>query len=140
MRWSKRFALLAFCLTAMAPLLAQEDDRPYKVVIQVSDEQSAKWTLALNNARNVQQDLGADKTRIEIVAYGPGIAMLKADSLAANRIVEAFASGVAIVACENTMRNQKLSRQDMLSGIAYASAGVVRIMQRQQQGYAYIRP
>ena len=66
--------------------------------------------------------------------------MLKADSLAANRIVGALASGVAIIACENTMRNQKLSRQDMISGIAYASAGVVRIMQRQQQGYAYSRP
>lgn len=111
-----------------------------KVVIQVSDNDPKKWNLALNNAKNVQQDLGKDKTLIEIVAYGPGIGMLKQDSEVANRVEEALADGVAIVACENTMRAQKLDRSDMLSKISYASAGVVEIMKRQQEGYAYIRP
>ena len=41
------------------------------VVIQVSDNDPAKWALALNNAKNVQTDLGKDKVDIEIVAYGP---------------------------------------------------------------------
>ena len=66
--------------------------------------------------------------------------MLKADSVAGNRVAEALGAGVSVIACENTMRGQKLSRDDMLTGIGYASAGVVRLMQRQQQGYAYIRP
>ena len=48
-----------------------------------------------------------------------------------------LASGVA---CENTMRGQKLSKPDMLDGIGYVSPGVVEIMQKQQQGWAYIRP
>ena len=60
-------------------------DRPHKVVFQVSDADPAKWNLALNNARNVQQDLGSDKVAIEIVAYGPGIGMLKLDSVAGGR-------------------------------------------------------
>jgi intracellular sulfur oxidation DsrE/DsrF family protein len=38
------------------------------------------------------------------------------------------------------MRNQKLSQVDMLKKISYVQAGVVEIMQRQQQGWAYIRP
>ena len=53
--------------------LAQEKQ---KVVFQVSDNDPAKWNLALNNARNIQQDLGKDNVAIEIVAYGPGLAML----------------------------------------------------------------
>ena len=81
---------------------------------------------------------------VEIVVCGPGIGMLKADSVAGNQIAEAEAealgAGVSVIACENTMRGQKLGRDDMLTGIGYASAGVVRLMQRQQQGYAYIRP
>ncbi len=48
-----------------------------------------KWNLALNNARNIQTDLGAANVDIEIVTYGPGIGMLKADSVVGNRVEEA---------------------------------------------------
>jgi len=61
----------------------------YRVVIQVSDNDPAKWNLALNNARNVQVDLGMDNVDVEVVAYGPGLAMLKADSPVASRIASA---------------------------------------------------
>src|SRR5438094_5806653 len=111
-----------------------------KVVVQVSDADPAKWSLALNNVRNLQADLGAKNVDIEIVAYGPGIGMLKTDSVVGNRIGEALGAGVKIVACENTMRGQKLNRPDMLEGIGYVKAGVVEIMQRQQQGWTYLRP
>jgi hypothetical protein len=67
---------LALALTvAMGAVWAQA-----KVVFQVSDNDAAKWNLTLNNVRNVQTDLGADKVSIEVVAYGPGINMLKMDS------------------------------------------------------------
>jgi len=109
-------------------------------VMQVSDGDAAKWSLALNNARNLQADLGQANVDIEIVAYGPGISMLKADSVVGTRVDEALGAGVKVVACENTMRGQKLTKPDMLGGVGYVSAGVVEIMQRQQQGWAYIRP
>ena len=111
-----------------------------RVVMQVSDNDPAKWNLALNNARNLQADLGTKNVDIEIVAYGPGIGMLKADSVVGNRIADAMASGVRVEACENTMRGQKLEKSDMLNGIGYVPAGVVEIMQKQQQGWAYLRP
>jgi intracellular sulfur oxidation DsrE/DsrF family protein len=111
-----------------------------KVVIQVSDGDAAKWNLALNNAKNLQVDLGATNVDIEVVAYGPGIGMLKADSVVANRVDEALSAGVRVLACENTMRGQKLTQADMLPKVGYVPAGVVEIMQRQQQGWAYIRP
>ena len=112
-----------------------------RVVMQVSDGDPAKWNLALNNARNIQSDLGRDKVDIEIVVYGPGgIGMLKRESPVASRIDEAMTSGVNVIACENTMAGQKLTRADMLPHIGYVAAGVVEIMQKQQQGWAYIRP
>ena len=114
--------------------------RSHKVVFQVSDADPAKWNLALNNARNVQEDLGKDKVAIEIVAYGPGIGMLKMDSVAGPRIAEAMDSGIVVVACENTMRNQKIGRDDMLPKLGYVMAGVVELMQKQKEGWAYIRP
>ena len=111
-----------------------------RVVIQVSDSDQAKWNLALNNARTLQSDLGASNVDIEIVAYGPGIGMLKIDSPVAGRVDEATTAGVKVVACEITMKGQKLVRADMLNGIGYVPAGVVELMSRQQQGWAYIRP
>jgi len=125
-----------------APLAgAQSTPAPKnRVVIQMSDGETAKWNLALNNARNLQADLGAANVEIEIVAYGPGLGMLKRDSAVATRVDEALSSGVKVFACENTMRGQKLTQPDMLPSISYVGAGVVEIMERQQQGWAYIRP
>ena len=50
------------------------------------------------------------------------------------------ASGVKVIACENTMQAQKLARSDMLASIGYVNAGVVELMQKQMEGWAYIRP
>jgi intracellular sulfur oxidation DsrE/DsrF family protein len=119
---------------------AQAASQRAKVVIQVSDADQGKWNLALNNAKNIQTDLGATNVDIEIVAYGPGIAMLKLDSPVSGRVDEATTAGVKVIACENTMRGQKLTRADMLNGIGYVPAGVVELISRQQQGWAYIRP
>jgi uncharacterized protein len=111
-----------------------------RVIFQVSDADPAKWNLALNNARNVQEDLGKDKVQIEIVAYGPGLGMLKAESKVADRLAGALDNSIGLLACENTMTNTKVSRAEMYVGIAYVKAGVTHIMKRQQEGWAYIRP
>lgn len=132
--------LLAGALVATPALASDKSSRPNKLVIQVSDNDPGKWSLALNNAQNVIQDLGASTVALEIVVYGPGIGMLKLDSPVATRIAAALKGGMHIVACENTLKAQKLSRADMLPDIAYVPAGVVELMQKQQQGYAYIRP
>ena len=121
----------------LATGFAQDKQR---VIFQVSDNDPAKWNLALNNARNVQTDLGKDKVQIEIVAYGPGLGMLKAESKVAARLAEALDNDVALLACENTMKNTKVTKDDMYGGIGYVLAGVTHIMKRQREGWAYIRP
>jgi uncharacterized protein len=133
-------AVAIVLLAAVAAAQTQQGTTRSRVVIQVSDGETMKWNLALNNAHNLQAELGAANIDIEIVAYGPGIGMLKLDSPVANAVGEAGAAGMKIFACENTMRAQHLARSDMLDGIGYVSAGVVEIMKRQQQGWSYIRP
>ena len=124
---------------AVMPADAQQAVRP-KVVVQMSEADPAKWNLALNNVRNLQVDLGAANIDIELVAYGPGIGMLKADSAVGNRVEEALAAGVKVLACENTMRGAKLTSADMLTKVGLVPSGVVEITQRQMQGWAYLRP
>jgi intracellular sulfur oxidation DsrE/DsrF family protein len=133
-------AALTLAFAASASAQAQQASVRPKLVLQVSDADPAKWNLALNNAKNVQKDLGAANVDVEIVAYGPGIGMLKTESTVGNRVGEAMAAGVKVVACENTMHGQKLTKADMLDKISYVPAGVTEIMQKQQQGWAYVRP
>lgn len=140
----RRGWLAALLFAAIAPLgvHAQGDERALlRALIQVSDNDPQKWNLALNNARNVQADLGGpEATALEIVVYGPGIGMLKADSPVAKRVADALAAGVRVVACENTMKGQKLTYADMLPHIGYVGSGVVELMKKQREGWAYIRP
>lgn len=138
----RRSFLLLATAVAVAPLFAAAQDAaaPTRVVVQVSEADPARWNLVLNNVRNLQDELGADKVTIEIVAYGPGIGMLKFDAPTNSRVSEAIKAGVVVNACENTMRNQKLVRADMHPNVTYVPAGVVQIVKRQQQGWAYLRP
>jgi hypothetical protein len=123
-----------------AAVSAASSDRA-RIVLQVSDDDPKKWNLALNNARNAQQDLGGSKNvDIEIVAYGPGINMLKMDAVTANRVTDAIKTGISIVACENTMGAQKIDKAEMNPSVSYVPAGVIQLMRRQQQGWAYVRP
>jgi intracellular sulfur oxidation DsrE/DsrF family protein len=111
-----------------------------KVVFQVSDADPAKWSLALNNARNVQTELGKENVLIEIVAYGPGLGMLKRESKVEGRLAQALDDNVRLIACDNTMTNTHATKVDMYSGISYTPAGVTHLMRRQREGWAYIRP
>ena len=134
-------SLLALPL-GVAPWLAHAQDgaKKARVVVQVSEADPARWNLVLNNVRNLQDDLGAANVEIEVVAYGPGIGMLKLDAVSNSRVSDAIKAGVQISACENTMRNQKLARADMHPNVSYVPAGVTEIVRRQREGWAYLRP
>ena len=112
----------------------------HKIVIQVSDNDPAKWNLALNNAKNLQEDVGAANVDVEIVAFGPGINMLKLDAPVSNRIDDAVKAGIKVSACQNTMRGQKLTKEDMNPAVGYVPSGAAEIMIRQDEGWAYLRP
>ena len=49
-------------------------------------------------------------------------------------------TNACVVACENTMRAQKITKDDMLPAISYVPAGVTEIMKKQGEGWAYLRP
>ncbi len=141
----RRHTLLGFIaattlIAANAQTTLTSAPKTLKLLIQMSDAEPARWNLALNNAKNTQDELGAGNIEIEIVAYGPGIGMLKLDSLVNSRLADAAKAGVKIVACENTMRNQKISRDDMHPSVSFVASGVVELVRKQSEGWAYVRP
>jgi intracellular sulfur oxidation DsrE/DsrF family protein len=135
-----RFLLAAVLLGAALVGPARAQDKPQRLLIQISDYNPKVWGLALANARNVRHDLGPDKVEIEIVVYGPAIRMLEMDSDWRDRVTQVIDEGIRVIACENTMKSMKLTRNDMLGGVEFVKTGLAHVMQRELEGWAYARP
>ena len=143
-RVSKVVAGLAFvCGSALwgANLLA--DDVANKVVIQVSTDDERTQKIALNNAVNIQKSLGADEVKIEIVAYGPGLGIMTLAGKQSQRVADLALQDITFSACNNTIKKitkKKGAAPKLVEGVTIVGSGAVRIIELQQQGYAYIRP
>lgn len=120
---------------AVAPVQSHRE----RAIFAVSDADPQKWNLTLGNISNAIEGLGADSAEIELVVYGPGIAMLKKDSPVAARLAEALKRGVRIAACQNSMRGFHLQPADLAPGVTPVPSGVVELIRRQHAGYAYVR-
>ncbi len=134
--------LMLLLLMAAGPSLAQNDP-PHKLVIQVSTDDPRTQTIALNNAVNLQKYYGVDEIAIEIVAYGPGLGMLTDNSKMGQRVESLAMQDITFSACMNTMKKVEKKTGTMptlLEGVGEVTAGVVRIIELQEQGYSYIRP
>ena len=141
----KRLALLllTFCAATQAAVAGDLPEPAHKVVIQVSTDDAQSQTIALNNAVNLQKAYGMDEVQVEIVAYGPGLSLLTDKSVAAQRVESLAAQNIRFSACGNTMRavaKKTGTEPRLLKGVDVVPAGVGRIMELQEQRYAYIRP
>jgi intracellular sulfur oxidation DsrE/DsrF family protein len=121
-----------------AAAAAPADSREH-AIFAVSDDDTKKWNLTLGNIGNAIDGIGADSADIELVVYGPGIAMLKKDSPVAERIAAAQKRGVRVYACQNSMRGFNLQLSDLAPGVGVVPSGVVELIRRQHAGYAYVR-
>lgn len=119
-------------------------DVPHKLVIQVSTADPLTQKIALNNAVNLQKELGMDNIIIEIVAYGPGLGLLTKKSKQAARVKSLAMQNITFSACGNTMKKiakkNKGKMPKLIEGVGVVTAGVSRILALQEEGYAYLRP
>ena len=135
---------------AAAPVSAVETGRGHRVVFQVDTADPATMNLTLNNATNVVDHYRAknEAVEIDIVAFGPGLAMYRADkSTVADRIAHfaesGFPSKIQFSACNNTktaMEKAEGHPIPLLPQVTIVPSGVVKIMERQEQGGSYVRP
>ena len=133
--------LILMTLTMGSSAFAADD--VHKLVIQVSTDDLRTQNIAMNNAVNMQKALGQDNIIIEIVAYGPGLSMLTPKSEASKRVPSLAMQDIVFSACGNTMaKMEKKSgkKVKLVEGVQVVQAGVLRIMELQEQGYAYVRP
>ena len=146
----RRFATIALISIAFAASGFAADTKPHRVAIQVNQNDPQVMNLALNNATNVLEYYRAknEDVEIDIVTYGPGLHMLRADtSPVQDRIKRlkdmAFSGKIQFSACNNTKQSMEKTEGHAISILPDATlvpSGVVRLMELQEEGWSYVRP
>ena len=131
-----------------SPAAPGADAKRHRLILQVNTSEPAVMTLALNNAANAEQHYKSigESIEIEIVAFGPGLNMLRDDISPVKDRIRSLAQtsrSISFAACDNTRMNMSRAEQKEIPLIAQAttvSSGVVRVMELQEQGWSYVRP
>ncbi len=113
----------------------------FGVILQVSEADPKVWNLALNIAENAPKTVDYP-LKVSVIAFGPGLNMLKIDSKVANRLEKATANGVEFRACGMTMKKLKMKDDALYPSqrVQRVDGGVIEIMRLQRAGWAYIKP
>lgn len=119
----------------------------HRIVLHLDEADPARQELVLNNAANINKyymDKG-EEAQIEIVAYGPGLTMFLPSSPAAGRVnsIAQNFENVTFRACSNTLAKMEAKAGQKVALVPQAtmvSSGVVHLIERQEQGWSYIRP
>ena len=148
-----QFAALVLAAAAMGLSLATAQtatnppspDKPFAehhLVLQLSDREEAKQALVISVANNLLKAYGPDKIAIEVVAFGPGIDLLRAESPNHARVDSLISQGVQFDICMNTV--DTLEREGKYVNInpkaVRVQVGVARILTLTEKGYTLVRP
>jgi uncharacterized protein len=148
-----RFSALVLAAAAigLSPVVAQtpasppSPDKPFAdhhLVLQLSDRAPDKQALVLSVANNLLKAYGTDKIAIEVVAFGAGIDLLRAESPNRARVDSLVSQGVQFDICMNTVGT--LEREGKHVNInpkaVKVQVGVARILTLTKKGYTLVRP
>jgi len=142
-------AVIATALFISVPVVAADGAKEHRVAIQVDQNDPEVMNLALNNAKNVLEHYRerGENAAVEIVTYGPGLHMLRADtSPVKDRLKEMigqFPSRIKFSACNNTKQGMEKREGHAITIVPEAAivpSGVVQLMELQEKGWSYVRP
>ena len=150
MRNFLRLTAIALMSLAFASAGNAADGKPHHIAIQVDQNDPQVMNLALNNVNAIIEHYRAknEDVDIDVVAYGPGLHMLRADtSPVQDRIKRlkdmVFPGKIQFSACNNTKQGMEKAEGHAISVVSDATivpSGVVHLMELQEQGWSYVRP
>lgn len=117
---------------------AEPANVPEGVVVQANGKDVAAFKRALILASNMHEVLS--KTKFEIVVYGPSVKLLNAFSDELPLIQKVQAEGIEVLACGRSLATEHMSETELAPGIRNVPFGAVWIVNREKQGWQYIRP
>jgi intracellular sulfur oxidation DsrE/DsrF family protein len=121
-------------------------DKPFaehKLVLQLSDGDPRKQALVISVANNLLKHYDPDKVAIEVVAFGPGIDLLRSESPSRKQVESLIAQGVRFDVCLNTvdtLERESGRRPEIMPSATPVQVGVAQILFLTENGYTLVRP
>jgi len=120
-------------------------ENPRKFVFPLTSDDEYEISHVLSSASNVMKFYGPEKCEVAIVCYSKGmVALLKKtkfrDETIKKRLRSLMTYDVEFIACGNTMRTFQIKKSDLMDGVDVVTAGIVELIERQVDGWIYIRP
>ena len=139
-------AALALATPLARAQLAPLQDKPFaehKIVLQLSDNDARKQGLVISVANNLMKFYDPDKVAVEIVAFGPGIDLLKPDNPIRKQVESLIAQGARVDICLNTvdtLERETGKRPEFIAAATPVQVGVAQILFLTENGYTLVRP
>lgn len=116
----------------------QAEKKGTRVVFQLSTPDTAAHRSLTRQLHNLLD--GLPKAQVEVVVHNKGITMLHAQKTTLATELQALkARGVTFVACEQTLKQQKIEKSEILPLAGFVPRGLVEVIQKQEEGWAYIK-
>ncbi len=118
---------------------------PRKFIFPISTANEKELLHIIGTTSNVIESYGANNCEVIIVAYADGIKSLQKDAdfkdeNITKRIKGLILANVQVMACKKTLKSRKINEKELLEDVEVVDAGVVEIIERQVDGYVYLRP
>jgi uncharacterized protein len=108
-------------------------------ILNTSDEKKIKGTLRnINNALEDPRLKG--KLQVELIVFGDGVEVFKKANNFDTVLTNLQKKGVLLAQCENTIRERKISKEELWPFISYVPSGNGEIIIRHYQGWATVHP
>lgn len=135
-------------LTAMLATSAFAEGVMHRVAVHVDQNDPQVMNMALNNVANLSSyyEAQGDTVMVEVVAYGPGLNMFIPGKSPVEDRISAMSLGMdnlTFAACGNTlaaMEKKAGSKISLMDEAGVVPSGVVRLIELQENDYAYIKP
>ncbi len=131
------FILLGLFISFSASSQVMTEEK-LKVVFQLTSNDTLVHKALVKQLNNLLT--AAPNVRAEVVCHNNGISFLQsAVTKQSAGISELAAKGIDFVACENTLRERKIKKEDLVDDIRTVPAGLVEIILKQKDNWAYIK-
>lgn len=81
-----------------------------------------------------------DTAKIEVVVHNNGVNFMKQDEARfAKEIADLRQRGVVFAVCENTLKQRKIEKNQILPSAVFVPVGLAEIVLRQEEGWSYIK-
>ena len=139
----KLFVLSLLLLISTIKITAQTTPsvpnlKKYKIVIQLTNGDTAVHRATVKQIFNALA--AAPNSKIEVVCHNNGISFLQtAKTFQGDKIKELKGKGVVFVACENTLRERKIDKTEIVPEAGFVPAGIIEVVDKQTKGWSYLK-